>query len=402
MAKKALAGVKVVEWGQFVSGPYCTKLLADLGAEVIKIEMPKFGDETRRRGPFLNDTPHPERSGFFFYLNTNKLGITLNIKSSKGQRIFKDLVKEADIIVEDNPPGKIKDLGLDYQELSRINPKLIMTSITPFGQTGPYRDLKANYLNTYHSSGLGYLTPQSLKNSPRQPLKGGGFFGEYTCGLISAVGTLAALHAQRSSGRGQHVDISKQEAILSLCMVQISRFPNEGVVQTRFDTQGEYGDIFPCKDGHIIEMTNEDHEWEGLVELMGSPDWAVDDRFKKPSFRKENYEQLSQLISQWMMNYTKDEIYHRAQELGCAVAPVMSAGDIVNSQQTKAREFFAESDHPEMGKVRFPSAAYRFSATPWAIERTAPLLGEHNKEIYCNRLGFSGQELEDMKIDGII
>jgi crotonobetainyl-CoA:carnitine CoA-transferase CaiB-like acyl-CoA transferase len=204
------------------------------------------------------------------------------------------------------------------------------------------------------------------------------------------------------SGRGQQLDISKQEAILSLCMVQIARYPNEGVMQNRFHSQGEYGDIFPCKDGHIIEMTNEEHQWQAFVELMGNPEWARDERYKMPIFRKQHYEQMSQLISQWMMNHTKEEIYHRGQALGCAIAPVMSAEDIANSEQLKARGFFVEADHPEAGRIRFPSAPYQFSATPWALERPAPLLGQHNEEIYCNRLGFSQQDLEEMKMAGII
>ncbi|MDY7033708.1 MAG: CoA transferase [Thermodesulfobacteriota bacterium] len=402
MPKKALAKVKVVEWAQFVSGPYCSKLLADLGAEVIKIEKPGTGDESRRRGPFPNDIPHPEKSGLFFYLNTNKRGITLNMENPAGRKIFKELIQEADILIEDHQPKVTEKHGLDYQNLIRLNPRLIVTSITPFGQTGPLKDLKAYHLNTYHSAGLGYLTPQSKPGTSRQPLAAGGYFGEYGCGLIGAVATLGALHAQRINGRGQQVDISKQEALLSLCMVQASRYPNEGVVQNRFHSQGEYGDIYQCKDGHIVEMTNEENQWQAFVELMGNPEWAIDERYKKPAFRKEHYKELNRNIAGWMMEHTKDEIYHEAQKLGFAVAPVMNAEDIVNSEQSKAREFFSEADHAEMGRIKFPSAPYKLSASPWAMERSAPLLGQHNEEIYCKRLGFSLQELEDMKSNGIM
>ncbi|MCK4242122.1 MAG: CoA transferase, partial [Dehalococcoidia bacterium] len=159
MAEKALAGVKVLEFASFVSGPYCVKLLADLGAEVAKIEKPGVGDEARRRGPFPNDIPHPERSGLFLYLNTNKLGITLDVNSQTGKRIFKQLVEWADILVEDNPPKVMEELGFDYETLKTINPQLVMTSLTPFGQSGPYRDYKAYGLNISHGSGSGYLTP---------------------------------------------------------------------------------------------------------------------------------------------------------------------------------------------------------------------------------------------------
>jgi crotonobetainyl-CoA:carnitine CoA-transferase CaiB-like acyl-CoA transferase len=170
-SKTALARVKVLEYAQLAAGPYCTKLLADLGAEVIKIEPPRVGDEARRREPFLGDIPHLERSGFFFYLNTNKLSITLNINTTTGRRIFRELVKECDILVEDNPPRVMKDLSLDYRSLQIINPRLIMTSITPFGQYGPYRDYKAYHLNTYHGSGvakiLASILPEATQRTKR-------------------------------------------------------------------------------------------------------------------------------------------------------------------------------------------------------------------------------------------
>ena len=155
MTERALEGTKIIEYCDFVAGPYCAKLLADLGAEVIKIERLGGGDEARSRGPFLGDVPHPERSGLFLYLNTNKLGITLNLDSAAGKAIFKRLIAGADILIEDRSPGEMKELGVGYDTLKELNPRLIMTSITPFGQTGPYRDYKSYYLNTYHASGAG-------------------------------------------------------------------------------------------------------------------------------------------------------------------------------------------------------------------------------------------------------
>ena len=159
MAVKALNGVKVLEYSQMVAGPYCAKLLADLGAEVIKIEQPVVGDEARKRGPFRDDVPHPERSGLFLYLNTNKQGITLDVGKDTGKQIFKELVRQSDILIEDTQPGTMSKEGIDYASLSSINPKLVVTSITPFGQNGPYRSYKTYPLNTFHSGGEGYLTP---------------------------------------------------------------------------------------------------------------------------------------------------------------------------------------------------------------------------------------------------
>ncbi|MFC1974103.1 CoA transferase, partial [Chloroflexota bacterium] len=177
MANAALSGVKVLELCEMAAGPYCTKLMADLGAEVIKVEKPGIGDEARHRGPFLNDEPNPEKSGLFLHLNTNKLGVTLNLENVKGQKIFKELAKEAHVVVEDRPPGKLAELGLGYNTLKEINPSLIMSSITPFGQTGPYKDYKAYPLNTFHSCGEGYVTPGQNNFPDYPPLKVGRFVG---------------------------------------------------------------------------------------------------------------------------------------------------------------------------------------------------------------------------------
>ncbi|MBN1613068.1 MAG: CoA transferase, partial [Deltaproteobacteria bacterium] len=186
MAEKALKGVKVLEFAGFVTGPYCTKLLADLGAGVIKIERPGLGDPARNRGPFPDDQPHPERSGLFLYLNTNKSGVTLDTGSPTGRRLFLEMIRRADILVEDHPPGAMETMGLGYDELEEVNPGLIMTSITPFGQTGPYRDYRAYGLNVAHASGSGYLTPVSPPEGDLGPVKAGGFFDEYCNGLSAA------------------------------------------------------------------------------------------------------------------------------------------------------------------------------------------------------------------------
>lgn len=253
MNKKALTGVKVLEYAQFVTGPYCTKLLADLGAEVIKIEPPSAGDRARNQGPFPDDLPHAEKSALFLYLNTNKLGVTLDTGIPTGKEIFKKLVKDVDILIEDNYPQRMIELGFDYATLQNINPRLVMTSITPFGQNDPHTEYKAYPLNLVHAGMLGYMTPWVSRWPDREPLQPGGFLGEYGAGLSAATATLAALYVQRMSGEGQHVDVSKQEAILALNRVNVPQFPNDGESDTRFvNLSGLLGDIVPCKDGHIV------------------------------------------------------------------------------------------------------------------------------------------------------
>lgn len=401
MSEAAFTGVKVLEHCELVSGPYCAKLLADLGAETIKIEKPKTGDEARRRGPFLHDIPHPERSGLFLYLNTNKLGITLNLETSTGKRLFTELVKNTDILVEDTAPGTMERLGLGYDTLSEGNPSLIMTSITPYGQTGPYRGYKAHHLNIYHISGQAHFSYTEKRRPSEPPLRGGGYIGDYDAGLSGAVATVAALYKRNLSGIGQHIDVSKEEALISLDRVDIGTFTNDGVAAMK-RRRGMLGGLMPCKDGYVIIIVPQQHQWEALVKLMGNPEWAQGEKCKDESVRAENADELQLLIEEWMLQHTRDEIYHRGQSFSCPVGVVNSAADVFNSPQMNERGFFVEIDHPEAGKLRYPSASYKFSETPWRVSRAASLLGEDNLEVYCGRLGYSTEELAEMKASGII
>jgi len=392
---RSLDGVKVLDWSQLVAGPYCAKLLADIGAEVIKMEKPGLGDEARHRGPFVGDNPHPERSLLFLYLNTNKLGITLDIQSPSDREKFTELIKWADILIEDNPPPMLEGLKLTYQDLRKLNPRLVMTSITPFGQTGPYCHYKAYPINTFHGGGLGYLTP--YVTGIQLPLKTGGLFSEYACGLIAATGTVAALYHQQMTGWGQQVDISKQEAILSLARVQVDRYPNEGVIQSRFGTRRGPVGIFQCKDGYIAEVANQPHQWRALVQLIANSEKEKYEKYLDESFRDQHWEEIAQHISEWMMKHTKEEIYHQGQALGCPITPVMTAKDIADSPQSSARQFFIEAVHPVAGRVKYPATAYHFLATPSTIERSAPRLGQHNQEVFSGRLHSSEQDLRIAK-----
>lgn len=401
MSEAIFAGVKVLEHCELVSGPYCAKLLADLGAETIKIEKPNTGDEARRRGPFLHDIPHPERSGLFLYLNTNKLGITLNLETSTGKRLFIELVKNTDILVEDTAPGTMEYLGLGYDTLSEVNPSLIMTSITPYGQTGPYRGYKAHHLNIYHISGQAHFSYTEKRRPNQPPLRGGGYIGDYDAGLSGAVATVAALYKRNLSGIGQHIDVSKEEALISLDRVDIGAFTNDAVAAMK-RRRGMLGGLMRCKDGYVIIVAPQQHQWEALVKLMGNPEWAQGEKCKDEFVRAENADELQPLIEEWMLQHTRDEIYHRGQSFSCPVGAVNSAADVFNSPQMNARGFFVEIDHPEAGKLRYPSAPYKLSETPWQVSRAASLLGEHNLEVYCGRLGYSTEELAEMKASGII
>lgn len=402
MPKRALEGIKVLELCHDVSGSYCTKLLADLGAEVVKIEMPGRGGAARNLPPFFHDIPDPEASGLFLYLNTNKLGITLNVATATGRDIFLELVKQADVLVEDNPPQRMKEQGLDYESLKEINPRLIMTSITPFGQTGPYRDCRAYPLNVFHSGGEGYLTPGGVENIGRPPLKVGGFLVEYDSGLSAAIAILAALYWRRKSRVGQYIDISKQESLMALNRLDMVRSANEGEVITRAKQGVPYGGALPCKDGYTVFITWESVQWDRLVAFMGDPEWAKDDKFGDYAGRYKHGELINALLTEWLVNHTKEELYHKGQAAGVPFAMIYTSKDLVDSEHLKERGFFAEIDHPRTGKVKYPSAPYKFSETPWQVTRPAPLLGEHNEEILARRLGHRHEELAKLGAAGVI
>jgi len=402
MSETALAGTKIIEYAQLVAGPYCSKLLADLGAEVIKIEPPGCGDPARNLPPFFHDEPDPEKSGLFLYLNTGKLGITLDVKTATGQDIFKKLVEDADVLVEDKSPGAMEKLGLDYDSLKGINPRLIMASITPFGQTGPYRDYKAYHLNMFHGSGEGYLTPGGIENMQRPPLKVGNLVGEYDSGLNAAIAILGALYHQKKTGRGQYIDISKQESVMSLNRLDMPRWANEGDVITRAKLGVPYGGALPCKNGYTVFVTWEAEQWDKLVKFMGEPEWTRDDRFKDYASRYRHGELINALLTEWMVDHTKEELYHRGQAAGVPFAMVLTAEDLLGSEHLKERGFFVEVDHPRTGKVKYPGVPYKFSKTPCHVERPAPLLGQHNEEIIVNRLGYRREELSKLGAAGVI
>jgi len=408
MAKKALQGVKVLELAKLVAGPYCAKLLADLGAEVVKIEEPLIGDEARRRGPFLVDVPHPERSGLFLYLNTNKRSITLNIETETGRELFKQLVNWADILIEDNPPRVMLELGLDYENLRAINPRLIMTSITPFGQTGPYRDYKAYHLNSFHAGGEPHIMHDNSVTADRAPVKGPGLIGDYDCGLSAAAATLAALYARGATGSGQHIDISKQESAIALDRVENLIYPNRHKKETREAMRarakglGMVGGLMQCKDGYVMLAAIQDNQWRGLVELMGHPEWAMEDRFKGERGRVLHAREITSLVQKWMMDKGAEEVFRGGQAEGAPVGKVNSPRDVVNSPQLRWREFFVKIDHPETGKIEYPAAPYKLSKTPWAVAHPAPLLGQHNEEIYCRLLRCAREDLATMRENGVI
>lgn len=404
MSEQALSHIKVVELCNLVSGPYCTKLMADMGAEVIKIEPPGTGDESRTKGPFVDDRPNPELSGLFLHLNTSKLGITLDVTTATGREILEKLLIQSDVLVEDFPPGIAEEQGLTYEHVEALNPRLVMTSITPFGKTGPYRDYKAYELNSHHAGGEGFLLPMYSAEPDREPLKGGDNVADSICGLTACLATLVAAHLATATGIGQHVDVSKQDVLMTLVQPQICGYVSVGEVQNRLRERRSILTPIPiaCRDGYIMMTMTSDREWQSFIECMGNPEWAQDERFASFTGRHQWAEtEINPRIAEWVSHYTKDELFHKLQDAGVAAVPVMTSEDLAKSPQLEERGFFAEIEHPETGSLRYPTVSYQFSETPW-LGSAAPLLGQHNELIYCERLGYSRQELTQLAAAGII
>lgn len=380
-----------------VAAPYCAKLFGDLGAEVLKVEAPGRGDPARCRGPFPDDVPHLERSALFLYLNTSKRGVTLDLGTGTGRAIFRDLARDVDVLIEDRAPGELEDLGLGHASLSKLNPRLITTSITPFGQTGPYRDHRSHHLNLYHASAHSspFHLPGALGDRP--PPKAGGYLGDYDAGLTAAIGTIAAVIGRAASGRGQHVDISKQEAMMCMERVDVGRFTNDPTPQPR----RMVGGLTRAKDGYFIVTPLEKHQWTSLIRAMGDPEWSKADWCQEEAGRLEHAAEAREHIEEWAAGLTRDEIYHLCQAEGTPAGPVRNVAEVRAWEQARAREFFVELEHPEAGTQAYPTAPYRFSKTAW-VGHAAPLLGEHNREVYCDGLGYSPEDLARMVATGVI
>ncbi len=404
MFQGALAGTTVIDFCESIAGPYCSKLMADMGAEVIKVEPPGRGDITRHMPPFKGDRPGEDNSGLIFFLNTNKQSVTMDPADPAGKRDFLDLIKRADILVEDKSPEWMEAAGLDYKSLSRHNPQLVVTSITPFGQTGPYRNYRAYPLNTFHSGGEGYLTPGGTPYPHRPPLKWAKYGGDYFCGVSAAGAAMLALFHQRATGQGQHVDVSKQEALLDLNTIDVLRWPNRGLLANRATRGYRFAGVMPCKDGYIDFSFNQwPKEWLALLDVFGLRDWlGEDERLLDRVYCEEHGNELKERLADSFKSRAKEELYWEAIASRASLAPCFGIDEVANSAQMEARDFFIRVDHPSWGEFRLPTAPYRFSETPWALQRLAPSLGEHNEEVRRRGRGSSQASIPVSKKPGAV
>jgi benzylsuccinate CoA-transferase BbsE subunit len=393
-------------------GLLCGKILGDLGADVIKIERPG-GDPARNLGPFYHDEPDPEKSLFWFALNTSKRGITLNIETADGQEIFKRLVKKTDFIIESFPPGYLDNLGLGYSDLEKINPGVIMVSITPFGQTGPYKDWKTSDIVAWAMGGD--MAPWGEPDRP--PVRISHHSQAYlNAGADGAQGALTALYHRWTTGEGQQVDVSIQEAVVH-CLEHItSGWDLRKIIQKRGGGTGvrpHMTQLWPCKDGHVSWFY-----WGGvmavptnvpMVKWMESEGMA-DDFLKNYDWSKfgmdmtqEEIDRIEKPTAKFFLAHTKAELFEGALKHRVQLYPVSTPADMLESPQLAARKFWVEVEHPELGTtITYPGAFANASEAPPRISRRAPLIGEHNEEIYGKELGISSEKLLMLKQAGVI
>jgi len=404
MTNGILDGVRVIEWGDLVSGPWASRLLADMGADVVKIEEPGSGDYARRLGPFPKDEKHIEKSGLYLYLNCNKRGISLDLTRPEGKQIFEELVTGADILIENHPPSRVEDAGLTYQYLKQLNPQLIMVSISPFGQTGPYRDFLGSELVLFQMGGVGYETPIGDVTDPEResPLKGPGYQGYFVAGWLAAASTFLALYHRGNTGEGQHVDISEQEAIASTQRPNVTRFSFAGEVTNREGTG--IPRFKPCKDGYFAGFgaQGNDPTWKRLCDIMDNPEWTTWDICATQASRRENIAELDAMVMVWMMDHTKAELFEMGQRAGLSCFPVNDVSDVYTAEQFQHREFFQEVDHPVAGAFPYPGIPYKLSDQQPTIRRRSPMLGEHNEEIFVNELHRTSNDIALLARAGVI
>jgi crotonobetainyl-CoA:carnitine CoA-transferase CaiB-like acyl-CoA transferase len=404
----ALSDLTIIELADMVAGPFCAKVMADLGAEVIKIERPREGDIARQRGPFPGNEPDPERSALFLYLNTNKRGVTLDPARAEGTRLFHDLIKTADIVVESTPPGTLAALGLDYNALQSLNPRLIMASISPFGQTGPYKDYKGYDLNCYHFSVIGYETPFNQVTDPatQPPLKAAGEQANFLTGWTTATAIMSAVHWRHLTGKGQQIDMAEIEAAANMLRANYPFYfsePPEGPNRSRLAKRQEWGLpwVWPCRDGHVAILAITDKHWEALKDLLGRPEWMDGELLNTPLGRFMHADVIKSLLESWLIEHDRDEIYKNGQALHLPIFPVQNLAEVMHTQHFHDRKFFEPYDVPGIGSVLLPGAPFKMSLTPWSLRRPAPRLGQHNAEVY-GALGLDAADLSRLQEQGVI
>ncbi|NPV92703.1 MAG: CoA transferase [Firmicutes bacterium] len=392
MSKTTLAGIMVLDATRVVAGPFCGLILADLGAEVIKVEMPGTGDETRTGAPFLNG-----ESTYFHSINRNKKGITLNLSKPEAQKIFKELVKTADVVLENFTPGTMEGFGLGYEELSKINPRIVMASVSGFGQKNSPYVTKVAYDPIAQAMG-GIASLNGYPDGP--PTKVGVALGDISAALYTTVGICAALYERGVSGTGQHIDVAMTDSIFSILEHAVLRYTASGNVAGRIGNRhpalSPYN-FYETSNGWVAVGTASNSVANRLADAIGKPELKDDPRYSSNVERLKNAAYLEPLIKDWMIERTKEEVIELFNEHDVPIGPIYAIDEAVKDPHFMQRGMLVEVEHPTAGTMKLVGPTIKFSKTPSKVDKAGPMLGQHNDEVFKGILRMTDEELNRLK-----
>jgi CoA:oxalate CoA-transferase len=392
----ALSGIRILGATRLLAGPYAETLLADMGAEVIRIELPVLGDGNRQAYPVINGT-----GTAFLATNRNKKSITLDLRTLEGQKIFKELVKQSDVVIENNRPGTMAKWNIGYEQLKEIKPSIIMASISAFGQTGLNSSRVGVDIVAQAAGGLMSLT--GMPGGP--PLRVGSAIGDFLAGMNTVYGILTALHYKEKTGLGQYVDCALSDSITAILENALQNYELLKIVPKR-DGSHIVGvapwNCYSAMDGYVVIGVSTDQLWARLVQVMGKVELLEDSRFESSSSRVENVETVDEIIQDWVEGKTVAEIVNMLADAGVPCSSVNDIAALFNDPQVMAREMLVETEYPGVGKFKVVGVVPKLSLTPGKVYLPVPTLGQHTEEVLKGLLNYSDKEIKTLYEKGVI
>ena len=393
---KPLDGLRVVDLTRVLAGPFATMMLADMGADVIKVENPKGGDDSRAFAPFKNGI-----SAYYMGLNRSKRSVTLNLKTERGKEMLKDMVRQADVLVENFKPGTMEKLGLGYDVLRSINPRLIYAASSGFGQYGPYSPLPAYDLIVQGMSGFMSITGFDEEH----PVKAGSSIADIFAGVFTVIGILSALHSREKTGWGQMVDVAMLDCMVAILENAIASYDCTGLspkpIGNAHRSIAPFA-TFYTSDGMVNVSVGNNELWKRFCDTVGLETLAGDERFSENSERIANLKELSELVQAKMSGRTTAEWVDLLRGVNVPCGPINNVEQVLNDAHVLARDMVVKMRHPQAGELTVPGVPIKFSETPASIACPAPALGEHNDEVYKKMLGLSQAEIASLREEGVI
>ena len=393
---KPLEKLVVLDLTRVLAGPYSAMMMGDFGANIIKIEQPEVGDDSRAFGPFVG-----KESAYYMSLNRNKRSMTLNFKEQGARDLFKEMVKKADVVLENYRPGTMEKFGLGYDVLKEINPKIIYAACSGFGETGPYSQKPAYDIIVQAMGGIMSITGQE----GGEPIRPGASIGDIIAGLFTTIGVTMALYHRAMTGEGQKIDVAMLDCQVAILENAISRYLVNGVVPgplgNRHPSITPF-EAFTASDGHVIVGAGNDRLWKKLCEMIGKEELLTDERFLTNSLRTTNQKALKPILDAVFKNKTIDQWLAMLEEAGVPCAPINTVDRVVNDPQVKAREMLVEIEHPVAGKMHVPGVPIKMYKTPGSVDTPAPTLGQHTEEILNELLGLSKEDVDALRAKNVL